>query len=186
MSRISVCFFQALLVTAGLAAFGGAAVGAESSDQEAAYTRAITKRADKIVAALGLADEAQRERVRDLVVQQYRNLREIHAARDAKLSEAKHSPGDAAVAEAFVKVARDAAGLKLVEAHRKFVARLAVELPPEQVEKVKDGMTYGVVDITYKRYLELFPQLKDGEKREILADLVEAREYAMDGGTSEE
>ena len=66
------------------------------------------------------------------------------------------------------------------------MARLSVELTPEQVDKVKDGMTYGVVGITYKRYLELFPNLKDEQKREILANLVEAREYAMDAGSSEE
>jgi hypothetical protein len=51
---------------------------------------------------------------------------------------------------------------------------------------VKDGMTYGVVAVTYQRYLELFPKLKDEQKREILANLIEAREHAMDAGSSEE
>ena len=101
-------------------------------------------------------------------------------------TEAKQSPGDPTVAEAWKKVAGDAANLKLTDAHRRFVARLSVELTPEQVDKVKDGMTYGVVGITYKRYLELFPSLKDEEKREMLANLIEAREYAMDAGKSEE
>ena len=161
-------------------------LAANASDAEAAYTQEITKRADKIVAPLGITDEAQKTRVRDLIAQQYRTLREIHAARDARINEAKQSPGDPTVAEGWAKVARDAANLKLTDAHRRFVARLSVELTPEQVDKVKDGMTYGVVGITYKRYLELFPSLKDEDKREILADLVEAREYAMDAGTSEE
>jgi hypothetical protein len=179
--------FQFLSAVAIAASFNGISTAQDGrADKEAAYTQDITKRADKIVALLGLTDEAQRVRVRDLIVQQYRTLREIHAARDAKIDEVKHSHGDKVVADGWVKVARDAANLKLTEAHRRFVARLAAEVTPEQVDKVKDGMTYGVVGITYKRYLELFPKLKEEDKREILADLVEAREYAMDGGTSEE
>jgi len=47
-------------------------------------------------------------------------------------------------------------------------------------------MTYGVVPNTYKRYLELLPSLTDEQKRTILANLLEAREYAMDAGSSEE
>jgi hypothetical protein len=103
------------------------------------------------------------------------------------LDQAKESPdGDPTIAEAWVKVARDTAGRQLNELHRRFVARLSVELTPEQVVKVKDGLTYNVVSITYDRYLELLPTLNDAQRREILANLIEAREYAMDAGSSEE
>jgi hypothetical protein len=160
---------------------------ASTGDSEGAYTHDITKRADKIVAPLGIADEAAKNRVRDLIVGQYRNLREIHGTRDAKIAEVKHGQAaDPVVADAWIKTARDAAKLKLADAHRRFVAHLSVELSPQQMDKVKDGLTYGVVGITFKRYLELFPELKDEQKREILANLVEAREYAMDAGSSEE
>jgi hypothetical protein len=183
---MSVAIFPALLSSAFVIWLADCALAANTSDAEVAYTQDITKRADKIVASLGITDEAQKTRVRDLIAQQYRTLREIHAGRDARISEAKQSPGDPAVADGWAKVNRDAANLKLTDAHRRFVARLSVELTPEQVDKVKDGLTYGVVGITYKRYLELFPAMKDEDKREILADLVEAREYAMDAGKSEE
>jgi len=186
MPQVSVLLLRAFLAATAVARLGSICVASDANDKEAVYTQDITKRADKIVTPLGLSDEAQRTRVRDLIVQQYRSLRDIHGERDAKVSEAKHNSGDAGGGEAGVKTARDAASLKLSEVHRKFVARLSVELTPEQMDKVKDGMTYGVVGITYKRYLELFPKLKDEDKREILADLVEAREFAMDGGTSEE
>ena len=186
MPRMSVAIFQLVIAFAFVISSTECARAANATDAEAAYTQDITKRADKIVASLGITDDAQKTRVRDLIVQQYRNLREIHATRDARINEAKQSPSDSKVAEAFAKVARDTANLKLTEAHRRFVARLSVELTPEQVDKVKDGLTYSVVGITYKRYLELFPAMKDEDKREILADLVEAREYAMDAGKSEE
>ncbi len=187
MFRRSVAIYLIIVLVALAMSQVDRSRAASTGDSETAYTQDITKRADKIVAVLAISDDTANTRVRDLIVQQYRALREIHGARDAKLSEVK--PGqasDPAVAEAWVKVARDAANLKLADVHRRFVARLDVELSPEQVDKVKDGMTYGVVGITYKRYLELFPELKDEQKREILANLVEAREYAMDAGSSEE
>jgi hypothetical protein len=160
---------------------------ANKDDREAAYTAEINKRADKIVAPLEIKDEAAAARVRDLIAGQYRQLRDIHAARDARIDEAKRSPGgDKTIAEAWTKVARDAATIQLSESHRRFIARLAAELTPEQVDQVKDGMTYGVVKVTYGRYLQLLPELKDEQKREILASLIEAREHAMDAGGSEE
>jgi hypothetical protein len=160
--------------------------GKSSNEPNSAYTQEITKRADKIVASLGIEDEEKKARVRDLIAAQYRTLRKIHAVRDARIAETKRAPGDATIAEGYTKVARDTASLHLVDAHRRFVARLSVELTPEQVDSVKDGLTYGVVGITYRRYLELLPNLRDEDKREILANLIEARELAMDGGSSEE
>jgi hypothetical protein len=186
MSRVSSAVSRAVAAAVLLASASGQAADVTASDVEAAYAQEIVKRADKVLAPLGITDEGQKSRVRDLITGQYRTLREIHAARDARINEAKRSPGDASIAEAWTKTARDAASLKLAEAHRRFVARLTVELTPEQVDKIKDGMTYGVVGITYKRYLELFPNLRDEDKRELMADLIEARELAMDAGSSEE
>jgi hypothetical protein len=158
-----------------------------SAEDEAEYTRVINERADKIVATLGIDDSAKAGRVGELIAGYFRNLREIHDARDAKLDEAKNSPGaDPTVAAAWNKVQRDQADQKVNESHRRFVARLSAELLPEQVDKVKDGLTYNVAHITFKQYVRLLPELTDEQKREILASLLEAREYAMDGGSSEE
>jgi hypothetical protein len=186
MLRVSSSVSRAVAAAMFFAAASVQAADVTASDAEAAYSKEIAKRADKVLAPLGITDEAQTNRVRDLITGQYRTLREVHAARDARINETKRGPGDAAIDEAWTKTARDAASLKLADAHRRFVARLAVELTPEQVDKIKDGMTYGVVGITYKRYLELFPNLRDEDKRELLADLIEARELAMDAGSSEE
>jgi hypothetical protein len=54
------------------------------------------------------------------------------------------------------------------------------------VDQVKDGMTYGVLRVTYDTYLRMMPDLREEQKRQIMAWLVEARELAMDEGTSEE
>jgi hypothetical protein len=164
-----------------------AAAEPSASEQEAAYTRTINDRAEKIVAGLGVDDEAKRTRVQQLIAAQYRALREVHDARDSKLQDVAKSPGgDPTVAAAWTKLAQDQANLKLNALHRQFVARLSVELTAEQVEGVKNGLTYGVLPITYDGYLKLLPDLTDEQKREILANLIEARELAMDGGSSED
>jgi hypothetical protein len=54
------------------------------------------------------------------------------------------------------------------------------------VDQVKDGMTYGTLPVTYRAYLAQAPELTEAQKQQIMAYLVEARELAMDGGTSEE
>jgi hypothetical protein len=61
-------------------------VAADNSptDDDAAYTRAITRRADKIVAALGIADTNKSVRVRDIITRQYRDLRQIPIVRSRR------------------------------------------------------------------------------------------------------
>src|SRR5690349_23034243 len=105
MLRMSVAIFQLLIACAFVISSSDRARAANATDAEAAYTQDITKRADKILSSLAITDDAQKARVRDLIVQQYRTLREIHAARDARINEAKQRPSDPNVAEAFVKVA---------------------------------------------------------------------------------
>ena len=47
-------------------------------------------------------------------------------------------------------------------------------------------MTYNVVQVTYNSYLDMLPQLTEQQKTTIMAYLVEAREIAMDAGSSRE
>lgn len=179
-----------LITVASLAGLMNSAVKAmadPAEDADAAYTRVITERADKIVLRLEIPDSDTTIRVRNLIVAQYRALGEIHDARDAKIEEAKQAPGgDSSVSEAFIGVVRGQAQTKMFELHRRFVAQLEAELSPEDVNVIKDGLTYGVVPITYNRYLAVLPDLTDVQKAEVLALLLEAREYAMDAGSSEE
>jgi hypothetical protein len=46
-------------------------------------------------------------------------------------------------------------------------------------------MTYGVLPITYKGYLEMLPELTASQKDQIMKWLVEAREHAMDAESSD-
>jgi len=179
------CLLVALLL--GPVAAGLAQQPEKTQDPEAAYTRTITERADKIVVTLALTNASQAAQVRDLIAQQYRSLRDIHDARDAAIKTARaKSAGDKAAMDAAVKSAQDEAKAKLDQLHGKFLAGLSAHLTPEQVDQVKDGLTYGVVQVTYNVYMKMFPDLSGEQKAKIHGWLVEAREIAMDGGTSNE
>ena len=171
------------------AAFGQtpdkAAAKKAASDQEAAYTRTITQRADKIVATLNLTDTGKATRARDLIAGQYLLLNEIHTGRDAQVKAAKEKAGAANAAEAQVQRLEGETRKRLTRLHGRYLARLHAELTPAQLEQVKDGMTYGVVPITYKGYLAMLPDLTEAQKAQIMTWLVEARELAMDAGSSE-
>lgn len=175
--------FFPLLLAITLAAPVCAQTTAPAEDPEVAYTKTINERADKIVATLGLTDPAQTLRVRDLIAGHYRNLRDIQATRDTALAAAKNLTDGKAAAET---AARAEAATKIEAVHRTFLASLGAEITPAQIDQVKDGLTYNVLNVTYKAYQELLPNLTADQKRQILAWLYEAREYAMDGGSSNE
>jgi hypothetical protein len=190
IKKTSLLFCLAGLCLLSTAASGQApdkaAAKKAAADEEAAYTRAITQRADKIVATMNLADAGKATRARDLIAGQYRLLNEIHTQRDAQVKAAKEKFGaDKAAAEAQVKEIEAKTQARISKGHSKYLARLAAVLSPAQVDQVKDGMTYGVVPITYKGYLEMLPDLTEAQKTQIMAWLVEARELAMDAGSSE-
>lgn len=150
-----------------------AAAPKSAAESEAAYTQTIEKRVADILAVLNLIEPAKLKSVHDILVAQYRALRDWHDANDA---ERKSTKGEEAE---HLKVS-----LKAI--HDKFLASLSVELMPDQIEKVKDKMTYGKVQFTYTGYLFEYPNLNEPQKQRVLELLKEAREEAMDGGSSDE
>ena len=156
-----------------------------TTDKEAAYTRTITARAEKIVAALAISDSAKSNRLVTIIALQYRNLNYIHTSRDELIQTLKKTGGEQNEVAAHVKIAEDDANAKLEKLHKLYLSQLSSELTAAQVDQVKDGMTYGVVPITYKGYTEMIPQLTDEQKKQIMEWLVEAREHAMDAESSE-
>lgn len=154
--------------------------------KEANYTKMITDRAAKIVAVLGINSTESSIRVRDIISQQYRDLSEIHDTKNMKVKIAKEmAKEDKAKSEAEIKQAETEANVAMEKLHGEYLKKLSKELSESQIEKVKDGMTYGVLPITYKGYQEMLPNLTESQKMQILAYLTEAREYAMDGESSE-
>jgi hypothetical protein len=170
------CFWSAPAFSAPAAE----APTAAPADAEAQYTKDLTKRANDAITALQIDDTAKADRVRELIIGQYRALRAQHDARDAKLKEIGKDDKEQI---AKVKADTDAAIKPL---HDGFLEKLAADLTPEQVETVKDKMTMNKVKVDYNAFCDMLPSLTDAQKTYILAQLKEAREIAMDQGSAKE
>jgi hypothetical protein len=146
-----------------------------TADAEAKYTAAIEGRTADILKVLVLKDAEQATRVHKIIIAQYRALNAWHNENDSKL---KASKGDT---NAVVQIH---ASLKTL--HDRFLSQLGDNLTPEQIDQVKDKMTYGKVQFTLAGYVAQYPNLSEENKQEILALLKQAREEAMDGGSAQE
>ncbi len=137
-----------------------AQVALDSVGRDAAYVATIITRSQKIVEGLQLHDAETKAQVLNIIANRYFLLSDL---------EKRHGKGDALDAS-------------LYKHHFELVADLSNYLDEQQVEAVKDGLTYGVVPKTYGAYLEMIPSLQENEKRQIMNWLKEAREFAIDAG----
>ena len=141
-----------------------AQVTLKTEGQDPKYVETIKGRAQKIVDGLQLQDAQKAENVRNIIANRYFLLNDIHAKYD--------------------KNQQDALQAELYKHHFELASALALYLNEEQIDAVKDGMTYGRLKRDYNAQLEMIPTLKDEEKAQILVWLKEAREYAMDAADS--
>lgn len=132
--------------------------------RDSAYVENIKGRAQKIVDGLQLTDQKQARAVRNIIANRYFLLNDIHAKYDKTQQEALHA--------------------ELYKHHFELVSALSVYINDEQIEAVKDGMTFGRLKRDYRATLEMIPSLSDYEKQQVLIWLKEAREYAMDAADS--
>jgi len=87
--------------------------------------------------------------------------------------------------DSVIKTIEASVNNKIDALHATFISRLSSDLSAEQVTKIKDGMTYNVLNVTYHAYVDMIPSLTKEQKDQMMAWLVEAREHAMDGESSE-
>lgn len=127
--------------------------------EKKSYQMIVTERASRIVSTLEINDAGKSLEVQDIIAQQYIALHDTEEKKDTAL---------------------------MHQLHERYLSKLASVLTTEQVTKVKDGMTYGILPITYNAYLQMLPQLTKQQQQQILSWLEEAREKAMDAGSSEQ
>lgn len=152
-------------------------------NRDADYVKTICDRSQKIVDKLELTDQDVALNVRNIIANRYFLLNDIYEKRDAAVKEAKEKlTGDAK--NAAVQAAENAKDSELYRHHFELESDLSLYLDDAQIEAIKDGMTYGVLKVTYDAQCDMIPTLKDFEKKQILAWLKEAREYAMDAENS--
>lgn len=160
------------------------AVELKSEGRDKGYVETILARSQKVVDKLGIKDAQTAEAVRNIIANRYFELNDIYEARDARLAAVKEQglTGEAKQqAQAFARYECDS---KLYRSHFAFPAALSQYLTEEQITAVKDGMTFGVVKVTYDSHLDMIPTLTDEEKEQIRVWLEEARELAVDAESS--
>jgi hypothetical protein len=156
--------YAAILSLFSLTTTNAQSVPLNTEGQDSAYVETIKGRAQKIVDGLGLTDATKAESVRNIIANRYFLLNDIHAKYD--------------------KSQQDALQAELYKHHFELASALALYLTDEQIDAVKDGMTYGRLKRDYQAQLDMIPTLTDFEKQQILVWLKEAREYAMDAADS--
>lgn len=160
---------------------------ASAAEKEIAYRKVVFERSAKIVKGLNLPDSAQALKVTNVVAKQYQDLNDIYILRDNRKAEIKAEAGDnKEAAAAKLKQNEEDVTAKLDKLHPKYLKNLAkAGLSPEQINQVKDGMTYNVLNVTINAYNSMMPNLTGPQKTQILTWLTEAREHAMDAESSE-
>ena len=169
---------MSLLLLCGWISAGAVDLNKENRDPK--YVESIVNRSQKIVDKLGLTDVKAAEDVCNIIANRYFELNDIYEIRDAKVKTVKESGLTGDAKNEALKAAENEKDAALYRSHFAFPASLSLFLNEEQIEAVKDGMTYGVVKVTYEATLDMIPSLKEEEKVQIYAWLVEAREFAME------
>ncbi|WP_183559010.1 DUF3826 domain-containing protein [Mucilaginibacter sp. SP1R1] len=150
------------------------------------YTQVITLRSAKIVNVLGITDSVKFKNVRDIIVSQYSSLNDLYNTRNAKIKEIKaQTADDKAAPNTKIADVDSSVSKQLKVQHAVYLAKLSKELNADQIDQVKDGMTYRIYPITYGAYLDEIPNLTEPQKVKIKAWLIEARENAIDAESSE-
>jgi hypothetical protein len=157
-----------------------------SAQTEADFKKTLQDRSAKIVNTIGISDSVKYNKVVKLLTEQYFDLNKVHdrskesvaAIRSLQLSEEEKT--------SHIKKSEEEKKAKLSKLHQGFIAKLQKNLTKDQIEKIKDGMTYRVMPVTYTAYQEMIPTLTSEQKEKIYNWLTEARELAMDEGSSED
>lgn len=160
-------------------------ISAQNTDPE--YIKVTNERAAKIVAKLAIANPENETAVTNIIAQQFRDLNKIHDGRDAEIKIIKEDTSLSKEQQNLVIDKLKAGADKSIDKlHQSYLNKLGKHLNEAKIIEVKDGMTYGVLPITVAGYNDMLPNLTEAQKKYIYDALVEAREHAIDGGSSKE
>ncbi|MFG6685747.1 DUF3826 domain-containing protein [Mariniflexile sp. HNIBRBA6329] len=150
------------------------------------YIKVTNERAAKIVDELNLENSEKEQVVTNIIAEQYRNLSKLQDERDSKIEVLKKSDLSKEKQNSKIEKLKSKADKSISKLHKSYIKKLESQLSEEKIDAVKDGMTYGVLPKTYAAFLEMIPSLTQEQKDYIYNNLKEAREKAIDGGSSKE
>jgi hypothetical protein len=159
---------------------------ANAQQTDADFKKILHDRSVKIINTLGLTDSGKYSKVVDIVAGQYFDLNKIHDKTKESVAAIRSLQLSNEEAISRTKKEEEKKATQLSELHKGFITQLQKNLSDDQVEKIKDGMTYRVMPITYTAYSEMILNLTPVQKEKIYNWLKEARELAMDEGSSDD
>lgn len=174
-----------LLVSLLLQLLSGITVNAQPAPDEA-YNKVITERSIKIVNTLGIKDSVVYNKVVAVLVNQYRALNTIQETNSKQVAGIKQdTAAGKEIIASRLKEQEEKRNNQTLQLHQQFIVGLQALISAEQLEQVKDGLTYSVFPKTYNAYLDMIPSLTAEQKLKIYDWLKEARELAMDRENSD-
>lgn len=178
LQGLSVLLFLTLFVSSV------SAVELDTKNRDPKYVTTVVDRSKKVVDKLELKDANVARNVTNIIANRYFKLNDIYAKRDSDVAKIKRSTLKGEAKNNALNAAQNEKEAALYRSHFAFPAELSMFLSESQIEAVKDGITFGVVKVTYEATLDMIPSLKDEEKAQILAWLKEAREFSIDAENS--
>lgn len=150
------------------------------------YWQVVQGRAAKIVEKVELEDSTKAKQVQDLIAAQYYHLNTLDEVSEATIKKIKASALPEEEQNSQIEALKAAQKPQVDSLHMAYIKALAERLSEAQIDEVKNGMTYHVFPNTYAAFLDMLPELTEAQKKYIWDALYEAREHAMDAGSSKE
>lgn len=149
------------------------AIFAQSADAE------IEKKANEWAVSLNLADAQKTKNVQAAIVKHLTAVRDWHNSHPHTMVPEGINPANGnKLSEMDRQIIICSAKPKSI--HDDLMSVLNAELSPDQVEVILDKYTIGKVAFTLKGYQAIVPDLTEKETAEILKNLKQAREQAID------
>ena len=181
--KVHYCLFiiSILIAVPGLRAQGNHADSSKlSSDETMTRSNAeLERKAADWVASLDLKDDAKAKRVQDAVTIHLIAVRDWHNSHPFTLTPAGINPS---TGNMLSEMDRQLiiCSTKPKSVHDNLMKVLSTELDSSQVESILNKYTIGKVAFTLKGYQAIVPDLTAKEEAEILKNLKQAREQAID------
>ncbi len=174
-----------LIAALVLLSLGTQAQKVDMSKVNSEYIKVLEGRTEKFLQPMELGDKY--DEIQQIVIEQYCNLSAIHDSLDARKQQVRDMGLPNEERDFRIDALKDQRDRNLYIRHNAYIAQLlGAGMTYEQVDQIKDGMTYSVMPNTYAAFVDMIQELTDEQKKQIWVWLYEARERAIDQGSSKE
>lgn len=159
-------------------------ISGQAQSFDSNYISVVNDRAFKIARELNIGDSTKFYIVRDKIARQYINVRVLDEKLEKQISTIKTKTAQSSLLQTELEAVRNEAGKERKAINAAFVQSLSEQLNSQQIDKVKDGLTFGLFHVTYHVFMDMIPSLKKEEEAYIFNSLIEVRDLAMASGSS--